>query len=78
MASAYTPYKLANGKVVNIPNSELNRLMTVCKNSEASTGEAFHRKTFALKKLSNCTRTGNTSMWGRFMVPSWKSAIVLL
>ena len=31
MASGFTPYKLANGKVVNIPNSELNRLMTVCK-----------------------------------------------
>ena len=31
MAGAYTPYQLKNGKVVNIPNAELHRLMTVCK-----------------------------------------------
>ena len=31
MASAYTPYKLKGGKVVNIPNKELSQLMSVCK-----------------------------------------------
>ena len=36
MASVYTPYTLKGGKVVNIPNKELNQLMAVCKNrSEA-------------------------------------------
>jgi len=34
MASAYTPYKLASGKVVNIPNAEIARNMAVC-NSKA-------------------------------------------
>ena len=34
MASAYTPYKLANGKVVNIPNAEIARNMAIC-NSKA-------------------------------------------
>ena len=31
MASVYTPYKLKGGKVVNIPNAELSKLMAVCK-----------------------------------------------
>ena len=31
MASAYTPYRLKGGKVVNIPNKELSQLMAVCK-----------------------------------------------
>ena len=36
MASVYTPYTLKGGKVVNIPNKELNQLMAVCKSrSEA-------------------------------------------
>ena len=36
MASAYTPYRLKGGKVVNIPNKELSQLMAVCKSrSEA-------------------------------------------
>jgi hypothetical protein len=36
MASLYTPYTLKGGKVVNIPNAELSKLMAVCKNrSEA-------------------------------------------
>lgn len=30
MASAYTPYKLKGGKVVNIPNSEIAKLMPTC------------------------------------------------
>ena len=29
--AAYTPYRLANDKVVNIPNAEINKLMAVCK-----------------------------------------------
>lgn len=36
MASAYTPYKLADNRVVNIPNAEINKLMAVCNSrSEA-------------------------------------------
>lgn len=31
MASAFTPYRLKGGKVVNIPNKELSQLMAVCK-----------------------------------------------
>lgn len=31
MASAFTPYRLKGGKVVNIPNKELAQLMAVCK-----------------------------------------------
>ena len=31
MASAFTPVKIASGKVVNIPNKEISKLMTVCK-----------------------------------------------
>ncbi len=34
MASAFTPYRLKGGKVVNIPNAELSKLMTLC-NSRA-------------------------------------------
>lgn len=34
MASAFTPYRLKGGKVVNIPNKELAQLMAVC-NSRA-------------------------------------------
>ncbi len=30
MSSAYTPYRLANGKVINIPNAEINKNMAVC------------------------------------------------
>lgn len=29
--AAYTPYRLANDKVVNIPNAEISKLMSVCK-----------------------------------------------
>lgn len=36
MASAYTPYRLADDRVVNIPNAEINKLMAVCNSrSEA-------------------------------------------
>lgn len=31
MASAYTPYKLANGKVVQVPNAEVNKLQSQLK-----------------------------------------------
>lgn len=31
MASAYTPYKLDNGKVVRIPNAEINKSMALLK-----------------------------------------------
>jgi hypothetical protein len=34
MASAYTPYKIKGGKVVNIPNKELAQLMTVCNSRQ--------------------------------------------
>lgn len=34
MANVYTPYKLAGGKVVNIPNKEINQLMTVCNSRQ--------------------------------------------
>ena len=40
MASAYTPYKLKGGKVVNIPNSEIARLMPLC-NSKAEAVEMW-------------------------------------
>ena len=30
MASGYTPYTLKGGKVVNIPNAEIAKLMSVC------------------------------------------------
>ena len=30
MASGYTPYQIKGGKVVNIPNSEIARLMPLC------------------------------------------------
>lgn len=40
MASAFTPYRLKGGKVVNIPNKELNQLMTVC-NSRAEAVELW-------------------------------------
>ena len=29
--ATFTPYKLPNGKVVNVPNAEVNKLMSVCK-----------------------------------------------
>ena len=37
MASAFTPYRLADGKVVNIPNAELNQLTRAlrCTRQEA-------------------------------------------
>lgn len=35
MASAYTPYKLKGGKVVNIPNAEVTKLQTILKCSRA-------------------------------------------
>lgn len=34
MASAYTPYKIKGGKVVNIPNKELAQLMAVCNSRQ--------------------------------------------
>ena len=34
MASAYTPYKIKGGKVVNIPNKELAQLMAVCSSRQ--------------------------------------------
>ena len=35
MASAYTPYKIAGGKVVNVPNAEINRLQAQLKLTRA-------------------------------------------
>lgn len=35
MASAYTPYKLANNKVVNVPNAEVSKLQAQLKLSRA-------------------------------------------
>jgi hypothetical protein len=37
MASAYTPYKLAGGKVVQVPNAEVSKLQTAlgCSRAEA-------------------------------------------
>ena len=36
MASAYTPYRLVDDRVVNIPNAEINKLMAICNSrSEA-------------------------------------------
>lgn len=35
MASAYTPYKLANGKVVQVPNAEVSKLQAQLKISRA-------------------------------------------
>ena len=40
MASAFTPYKLAGGKVVNIPNAEIAKNMAVC-NSRAEAVELW-------------------------------------
>jgi len=40
MASVYTPYTLKGGKVVNIPNAELSKLMAVC-NSRAEAVELW-------------------------------------
>ena len=35
MASAYTPYRLKGGKVVNVPNAEITKLQTALKCSRA-------------------------------------------
>ena len=35
MASAYTPYRLKSGKVVNVPNAEITKLQTALKCSRA-------------------------------------------
>ena len=35
MASAYTPYKLANGKIVQVPNAEISKNMALLKCSRA-------------------------------------------
>ena len=40
MANVYTPYTLKGGKVVNIPNAELSKLMAVC-NSRAEAVELW-------------------------------------
>lgn len=37
MASAYTPYRLASGEVVNVPNAEVSKLQKAlgCSRAEA-------------------------------------------
>lgn len=34
MASAFTPYRLKGGRVVNIPNAEVNKLMPLCNSRQ--------------------------------------------
>lgn len=41
MASAYTPYKLANNKVVNVPNAEVAKLQAQLKLSRAEAVELW-------------------------------------
>ena len=41
MASAYTPYKLANGKVVQVPNKEVNQLQAQLKISRSEAVELW-------------------------------------
>lgn len=41
MASAYTPYKLANNKVVNVPNAEVAKLQAQLKLSKSEAVELW-------------------------------------
>ena len=41
MASAYAPYKIANGKVVNVPNAEVAKLQAQLKLSRAEAVELW-------------------------------------
>lgn len=41
MASVYTPYKLADGRVVNVPNAEVSKLQTQLKLSRSEAVELW-------------------------------------